>query len=100
MADFEKRVRERAYKLWQEEGCPHGRAAVHWEKARELVAIEDNLELTLKSIPKATKEVGPYGEPVEPLVPAENAGDAPTLVDQGEEETIPHRRVDPFVEEK
>ena len=53
MDDFEKRVRDRAYKLWQEEGCPEGRAQVHWEKARELVAIEENIDLTLKPIPRA-----------------------------------------------
>jgi hypothetical protein len=99
MDDFEKRVRERAYKLWQEEGCPQGREKVHWEKARELVAIEDNIDLTLKPIPRP-EDLGLYGEPVEPLAPAENAGDAPTVVDQGEEETIPHRRIDQFVDEE
>lgn len=99
MDDFEKRVRERAYTLWQEEGCPEGRAAEHWEKARELVAIEDNIDLTLKPVPKPD-ELGPYGEPAEPLAPAENTGEAPTMVDQGEEETIPHRRVDAFIEQK
>jgi hypothetical protein len=40
--DFEERVRKRAYRLWQEEGCPEGRATAHWDMARELVAIEDN----------------------------------------------------------
>ena len=95
--DFEKRVRERAYKLWQEEGCPQGREKEHWDQARELVAIEDNIDLTLKPVPSAD-EIGPYGEPVEPLAPAQNSGDTPTIVDQGEEETIPHRRVDPFID--
>ena len=88
MDDFEKRVRDRAYKLWQEEGCPEGRAETHWDQARELVAIEDNLDLTLKPV-EETIQLGPYGEPVEPLGPALNAGDTPTLVDQGEEQTIP-----------
>jgi Protein of unknown function (DUF2934)/Anti-sigma factor NepR len=27
---FEQRVRERAYFLWLEEGCPEGRALEHW----------------------------------------------------------------------
>lgn len=99
MNDFDQRVRERAYKLWLEEGRPEGRADVHWEMARELVAIEDNIDLTLKPVPTA-EELGPYGEPVEPLQPAENAGDTPTMVDQGEEQTIPHRRIDDFIEEK
>ena len=91
MDDFEKRVRDRAFKLWQEEGCPEGRAEVHWGKARELVAIEDNHDLALKPIIPLNK-LGPYGEPVEPLAPALNQGEAPTLVDQGEEQTIPQQR--------
>lgn len=88
MDDFEKRVRERAYKLWREEGCPEGRAEVHWDKARELVAIEDNIDLTLKPV-AGPNEIGPYGEPIEPIAPALNTGETPTLVDQGEEQTIP-----------
>jgi hypothetical protein len=98
MDDFEKRVRERAYKLWQEEGCPEGRADVHWDKARELVAIEENIDITLKLIPRPD-DLGPYGEPIEPIEPARNVGETPTLVDQGEEETIPHRRIDQFAKE-
>ena len=99
MDDWEKRVRDRAYKLWQEEGCPEGREDVHWEKARELIAIEDNFDVTLKPIPQP-EDVGPYGEPVEPLGPAKNTGESPTMVDQGEEETIPHRRTDQSDDQK
>ena len=32
---FEQRVRERAYFLWQQEGCSENRAEEHWHKARE-----------------------------------------------------------------
>jgi hypothetical protein len=39
MSDFEERVRSRAYKIWEEEGCPEGRGEIHWEMARELIAI-------------------------------------------------------------
>jgi hypothetical protein len=35
--DLQQRIRERAYAIWQAEGCPEGRAAVHWELARRLV---------------------------------------------------------------
>jgi hypothetical protein len=38
---FEHRVRERAYFLWLEEGCPFGRAAAHWRKASALQAASD-----------------------------------------------------------
>lgn len=32
----EQRVRERAYFLWRQEGCPEHRAVEHWHKAREV----------------------------------------------------------------
>ncbi len=88
--DYEERVRARAYRLWQEEGCPEGRADAHWELARELVAIEDNQRL-------ATKPIGPAGsnnvlpEPVEFVVAVENQGEFPTLTDEGEGHPYPAR---------
>ena len=33
---LEQRIRERAYFLWQQEGCPAGRADQHWEQASEI----------------------------------------------------------------
>ena len=42
MVDQEQRIRARAYRIWEEEGRPEGRAEVHWDMARELIAIEDN----------------------------------------------------------
>ena len=32
----ERRIRERAYFLWRQEGCPDGRAEEHWHRAREI----------------------------------------------------------------
>jgi Protein of unknown function (DUF2934) len=89
MDDFDERVRQRAYRLWVEEGCPEGRSDIHWDKARELVAIEDNQKLTTKPVPR-DDEVS--GEPVEPIEAVENAGEFPTLTDQGEEQAVPKRR--------
>jgi len=40
--DRESQVRDRAYRLWEEEGRPHGRDVEFWERARELVAAEKN----------------------------------------------------------
>jgi hypothetical protein len=75
-----------------EEGCPEGRANVHWDKACELVAIEDNYQTTLKPVSSAQAPLGPTGEPVEPIQAIENVGEFPTLTDQGEENAYPHRR--------
>jgi hypothetical protein len=88
--DFEERVRARAYRLWQEEGCPEGRADAHWELARELVAIEDNQRLATKPVPREGA-LGPSGEPIEPIEAVENAGEFPTTTDQGEELPYPRR---------
>ena len=43
MATREERIRERAHQLWEQEGCPEGRGAEHWERAsREIDAAETN----------------------------------------------------------
>jgi hypothetical protein len=88
MDDFNERVRQRAYRLWVEEGCPEGRSDLHWSKARELVAIEENQKRTTRPV----SEGGSTGEPVEPIEAVENAGEFPTLTDQGEEQAAPKRR--------
>jgi len=72
MDDFDERVRQRAYRLWVEEGCPEGRSDVHWDKARELVAIEDNQKLATKPVPRQEAR---SGEPVEPIEAVENTGE-------------------------
>jgi hypothetical protein len=40
--DREKRIRDRAYQIWKEEGCPDGKAAEHWEQARRMVENEES----------------------------------------------------------
>ena len=90
MDDHDKRVAERAEQIWHEKGSPAGGPEACRDEAEELVAIEENFEATLK--PVDPDAVGPYGEPVEPLEGVENEGEFPTLTDQGEEETVPHRR--------
>lgn len=81
----EDRIRARAHQLWEEDGRPEGRADVHWEKASELVAIEESQE-------SATVPVGESvaaAEAAEPLIALENEGEFPTLTDQGEQR-VPH----------
>ena len=39
--DRETRIRERAYKLWEENGRPDGRDADLWQQAEDLIAMED-----------------------------------------------------------
>ena len=88
MDDYEGRIRNRAYRIWEEQGHPEGRADAHWDMASELIAIEDNHALALKPV---NPELGLNGEPIEPIEALENAGEFPTLTDQGEASN-PHRR--------
>ena len=43
MTDRDDRIRERAYFLWLEEGCPEGQAERHW-LAAETIIESDSLE--------------------------------------------------------
>jgi hypothetical protein len=89
--DFEERVRARAHRLWLQNGRPPGGAEAYEDEARELVAIEENAAQTRKPRPRE-ESLGPFGEPVEPIVSVENAADVPTLTDQGEEVSHPRKR--------
>jgi hypothetical protein len=40
--DLETRIRERAYALWEEDGCPEDRAEEYWERARRFIEAEDD----------------------------------------------------------
>ena len=78
--DVEARIRAKAHELWEQEGRPDGRAADHWEKARTLVALEDD-KTSLKPIGSATSE---------PLEIQENLGELPgPLTDQGDRMQVP-----------
>ena len=91
MVDVEARVRERARRLWQEEGCREPLGERHFDMARELVAIEDNQKLATKPLPREGA-TGPSGEPIEPAEAVENLGEFPTITDQGEYSYPPRRK--------
>ena len=74
-AELEQRIRERAFRIWLEEGKPEGRDKEHWDLAKLAVAHEDGLASTL------APPAAPAPEPIEAV---KNQGEFPTLVDQGE----------------
>jgi hypothetical protein len=39
--ELEQRIRERAYFLWQQNGCPDGHADQYWERASEIEATRE-----------------------------------------------------------
>ncbi len=88
MVDDERdeRIRRKAHEIWEQEGRPSGRADIHWDMASELIAIQDNHDLT--TVPLA--EVEKRAREGEPILAVENAGSFPTLTDQDEQQ-IPHR---------
>jgi len=91
MDEREKRIRDRAYRIWEEEGRPHGREAEHWALAREAVAIEENEDLTLKPNPAADHPASAeLAEPVEEASIQQNLGEFPTVfTDQGDRQQTP-----------
>jgi Protein of unknown function (DUF2934) len=57
---FEARVRERAFRLWQEAGCPEDSAEEFWDRAR---AVELNeLNLTPQQLEEKEKEKSSVSE--------------------------------------
>ena len=100
MSDTERRIREKAQRLWQQAGSPSTGIDAYIDQASELVAIEDNLKDTLRSPgvrpreaveddPLPSEDIGPEGEPIEPIIAVVNEGEFPTLTDQGEQQ-VPH----------
>jgi hypothetical protein len=90
----QERIRARAHKIWEREGGPEGRAAEHWEMAREEIAIEDNQNLATKPNPLAEGKAFADGtEDVEEITAAEEAmADMPGPSNQGEHEAYPVKR--------
>jgi DUF2934 family protein len=88
----EERIRERAYRLWLEEGQPEGKDAEHWEKARALLALESDPEEGKEGVAEGYNKLAPWGEPVEQIAALENQGEFPTTTDQGEQQAAKQRR--------
>jgi len=72
---IQRRIRERAHRLWIEEGRPEGRDKDHWELAKMIIAEEDGQQSTRK------RAELPQPEPIEAV---KNQAEFPTLTDQGE----------------
>jgi hypothetical protein len=97
----EKAVRDRARDLWDYAGRPASGPDAYVGRARELIAIERNDKLTRRElrgeeaagaagVPHLpADESGPTAEPAEPPLATENAGEFPTLTDQGEQQPAP-----------
>jgi hypothetical protein len=89
----DERIRERAYHLWESEGRPHGRAAEFWERASELVLMEEDGLTGQLPNPLAEGRDPSAPENVEEAEIQENLGEFPgQLTDQGDAEPTPRAR--------
>lgn len=93
MERLERRIDERTRLLWEEAGRPEGREHEYRQRARQLIAIEDNPHGASHPVPVGA-EKEEERQRAEPLEAVENQGEFPTLTDQGEEQTAPRRRND------
>jgi hypothetical protein len=81
------RIRERAYHLWAADGSPHGRSDEYWERARELVGMEESPHTG--EIPANTPD---RDNVIDEAVLQDNLGEFPgRLTDQGERAATPSR---------
>ena len=88
----DQRIRERAYHLWEADGCPEGSELEFWERARELVAMQDSQGAA--QLPGNSDE-GRWvdGHLVEESSIQENLGEFPDrLSDQGEHQAVPSEK--------
>lgn len=67
MDEREHRIRERAHRLWEEEGRPEGHAERHWFQAEEIVAIEEAYPENPRAVDAAE---APLAEPIGALADA------------------------------
>jgi hypothetical protein len=88
-AGREQRVRERAYHLWEAEGKPQGRDVEFWERARELVGMEESAGAGLLPNPQAHPD-SPRETGVEEAEIQQNLGEFPDrFADQGTVQQTP-----------
>ncbi len=57
--ELQKRIRERAHQLWEQEGRPEGRAGEHWEQARAELAADER-----EALQQSRDEIVPQAEHV------------------------------------
>ena len=80
----EQRIRERAYRLWEEDGRPEGQDLEYWTRAEELIGMEEHPGAALEPNPMTRNEPLP-GVTVEEAEIQENYGEIPgRLTDQGD----------------
>ncbi|HET7881316.1 MAG TPA: DUF2934 domain-containing protein [Acetobacteraceae bacterium] len=84
----DERVRRRARELWEADGRPQGREDEFLERARELIAMEDNADAGL--LPNPMTHPSRAEDGVEEAEIQENYGEFPErMTDQGDRRHTP-----------
>jgi len=93
----ENRIRERAYHLWEADGRPEGRENEFWERARELIGMEDSAGAGLLDNPMThPNTLTGFPPGVEEAEIQENYGELPDrLTDEGDRQETPVARHSP-----
>lgn len=89
----EAHIRERAYRIWEENGRPEGRDAEFWEMAEELIGMEENADAAL--LPNPATDRSHAANSIEEAEIQENYGEFPNrFTDQGDRPQVPRARSD------
>ena len=88
---YDQRIREHAYRLWEQDGRPHGQDLEYWERARELTGMQSNPEAGLLPNPVPPGADRPFeAPPVDEAILEENLGEIPgRFTDQGDRAQSP-----------
>ena len=57
--EIEERIRARAHVIWEKEGRPHGKHLEHWERAKRLIAAEEQRAHVQEALRRL--DAGEYG---------------------------------------
>ena len=88
----EQLIRERAYALWEADGCPLGNDLEYWERARELVGMMQSRGAGQVPVPSPDDPSVLMGQAVEEASIQSNLGELPDrLSDQGEHPQTPDK---------
>ena len=89
----QQQIRQRAYHLWEADGRPNGGEAEFWERARELIGMEESAGAAELPNPATLPGADPdRTQPIEEASIQENLGEFPDRSsDQGEHILTPAR---------
>ncbi len=89
-----QRIRERAYHLWEADGCPDHQDQEYWDRAETLTRMEEAPQAGTLPNPATQPGADPERtQPVEEAFLQENLGEFPDrFSDQGDRQPTPRRQ--------